>query len=406
MNCQRRFRGSSIMEYIIPVALIGIGVGAGLYAISTNGGFFSNIMYSSAGKVDSAGGRISFGSGASVNGIYMDTDGKIYVSNNEGNQVRVPLSFYDKYKNNLQKYLNDGKFNTSGSSLGQETSGAVGIEDITASNKANTIIYSAMIEMASEQIEDKKAANLLAQMSQYGYKMGELETELINVKRTIDSYHETFDLKAKAFWKAQKAYKDAEAAYNKESNQNNKNAMQRALEQMELAAGQYTTAKDNFKESSTQYLGQATTYFNDLKEKTGMSYDKILTEIDASTDIDDDIKEIVLPIGNKIKDVKDSVDMIEKLVGAFNLEFDKISSTYESFSDNFKTLEIVIDENAGDETFDALDETFRDENPDFSIESDNSSNNNASPEENSGDPEETETPEENDPPENSGNPEN
>lgn len=372
MSTHRGLSGSSIMEYVIPVALIGIGVGTCIYTLSTNGNFLNNIMFSSAGKVDTGGGKISVGTGASVNGIYLGTDNKVYVSNAAGKQVRVPLSFYNNYKKGLQDYLKEGKFDTStsGSNLGEETSGAVGIEDISSAQGSSTLIYSSMIEMTSKAIDDNEAADLLEKMSKYGNKMGQLEVELIEVKKTMFTFHNAYEAKAKSFWETQKEYEKAQKKYENNDSSDNYNTMKLAMAQMENSANQYMIAKENFKNSSNKFLSQATGYFNELKNETGQSYDSILSEIEANTEIDQDTKDMVLPIGKKIKDVKDSVDIIEEMVDAFNLEFNKITHSYEEFTDNFRTFQILIDENAGDETFDALDEAFLEENPDFNINND------------------------------------
>ena len=139
------FIGSNLVEYAIPLALIAIVVGIGLYNITAEGGFFKNIMFSSSGNVDANGGKISFGSGTAVGGVYKSSDGKMYLNNQSGQSIRIPLPFYEKYKDGLTEYLNQGKFDFTGSEVGEETTGALGVEDIARAGSASTLLYSSLI---------------------------------------------------------------------------------------------------------------------------------------------------------------------------------------------------------------------------------------------------------------------
>ena len=147
MNTNRVQKGGDLIEYAIPLALIAIVVGMSLFYMSTNGSFFKNIIFSSSGSVDETGGRIAFGSGTTTGGVFTDTAGKVYLSNHNGQTIRIPLVYYEKNKDGMEKYLSSGKFDFN-SNLGVETSGSVGIEDIAYTSNASTLLYSALIDLA------------------------------------------------------------------------------------------------------------------------------------------------------------------------------------------------------------------------------------------------------------------
>lgn len=358
MLIKRLLKGSSLVEYAIPMALVGVVVGLGIYSITTENSFFRNIIFSSSGKVDATGGKISFGSGTAVGGVYKATDGKMYLNNASGQSIRIPLSFYEKYKDGLDEYLKEGKFDFSASQIGQETSGAVGIEDIARAGSASTLLYSSLIDLASNGIDDKESKELLGQMAVYGKELGGIETELINIKGVIDQNYESFTVQTKAYWQTKNAYEEALKDYKNSPTEENNAKVESTFLKMQASYNIYAKAVDQYKNVSTEYLEKTQAYFNKLKEETGVSFDEVLDKINNSSEISADIKEYVVPVGEKISAIKNSVDMIEKMVNAFYDDFDDISNSYNTFNESFKSFDIVIDETAGDETFDMLDHEY------------------------------------------------
>ncbi|MGD9580297.1 MAG: hypothetical protein AB7V50_02915 [Vampirovibrionia bacterium] len=354
----RWHKGSSMVEYAVPLALIGVVVGFGIYSITTDNSFLKNIMFSSSGQVDSEGGKISFGTGTAVGGVYMSTDGKMYLNNSSGQTIRIPLPFYDKYKDSLSQYLKDGKFDFTSSQMGEETTGAVGIEDIAKARSASTLLYSTLIELAANGMDDEESKKLLLQMATYGEELGGIETELIGIKEVIDKNFENFTIQTKIYWQAKNAYDDALEAYQKDPTEENMANVDSAYLKMKSTYSIYATAVDKYKTVSDDYLTKTKTYFDKLKDETGVSFDEVLEKINNSTEISADIKEYVVPVGQKISAIKDSVDVIEKMVNAFYSDFDDVTNSYNSFNETFKSFDIVIDDSAGDETFDLLDEEY------------------------------------------------
>lgn len=358
MRFKDHLRGSAIMEYAIPLALIALVVGLGLYYAFQNKSLFNNFVFTSAGKVDNEGGKLSFGTGSAVNGIYTETDGKVYLANSSGDSIRIPLPFYEEYKNDLQNYLNQGKFDFNNSSLAVETSGAAGIEDVSYSNKASTLLYSKMIEMVADKQDDPTTQELLKQMSTYGTQLGNLETDLISIKKEIDGQFKAFEAYAGVYKKAQSVYDAAKEAYDKDPSEENMMKKEKAYAALQDAYETYADTMESYKGVSTEYLEQATAYFSNLKDQTGVSFDQIVDQIEASDKIDATTKEFILPIANKISAIKDSVDLIEKLVNAFNADFNDIELAYTQFATSFTSFDIQIDEKAGDETFDLIDQQY------------------------------------------------
>lgn len=358
MYTSRLFKGSNLVEYAIPLALIAVVVGIGVYNMASDGSFFKNIMFSSSGNVDSQGGKISFGSGTAVGGVYKSSDGKMYLNNQSGQSIRIPLHFYDKYKDGLTDYLNQGKFDFTSSEMGQETTGALGVEDIAQAGSASTLLYSSLIDLASNGIEDKESKDLLSKMATYGQELGGIETELINIKGIIDQNYESFTIQTKTYWQAKNAYEKALDDYKKDPTEENDAKVYKTYTKMKATYGIYSTAVEEYKSVSVEYLSKTKSYFNDLKQETGVSFDEVLNSINSSSEISDDIKQYVVPVGEKISAIKDSVDMIEKMVDAFYDDFDDISNAYNTFSESFKSFDIIIDESAGDETFDLLDQEY------------------------------------------------
>lgn len=358
MFINRLLKGSSLVEYAIPMALIGVVVGLGIYSITTENSFFRNIIFSSSGNVDAEGGKISFGTGTAVGGVYKATDGKMYLHNSSGQTIRIPLPFYDKYKESLNDYLNNGKFDFNDSQIGQETSGAVGIEDIARAGSASTLLYSSLIELASSGVDDKESKELLDQMSTYGKELGGIETELINIKGIIDQNYESFSVQTKTYWQTKNAYEEALKDYSNSPTEENNAKVESAYLKMKATYATYASAVDQYKNVSTEYLEKTQSYFSKLKEETGVSFDDVLSKINNSSEISADIKEYVVPVGEKISAIKNSVDMIEKMVNNLYDDFDDVSNSYKTFNESFKSFDIVIDETAGDETFDMLDNEY------------------------------------------------
>lgn len=354
----RVYKGSSLMEYAIPLALVGVVVGMGLYSITSQNGFFKNIMFSSSGNVDQQGGKVSFGSGTSVGGVFKAADGKIYLNNNSGQSIRIPLSFNEKYKDTINDYLNAGRFDYAQTSLGVETSGSLGIEDIAEARKATTLLYSTLIEVASENATDPDDKELLKDLSTYGYEIGQIETKLIDIKKDMNAKFKPFELAQKKYENAKEGYKNAQEEYNKKPTPENEDKLAKAEAMMNSQAQAYSDASSAYTAVSTKFLATTQTYFDNLKQKTGVNFDEVLKKIDESEDIAADVKEYVVPVGEKIRAVKDSVDLVDKMVNKFNVEFDEIKDTYNTFNELFKSFDIIIDETAGDETFDLLDQDY------------------------------------------------
>ena len=354
----RLYKGSSLMEYAIPLALVGVVVGLGLYSISSEKGFFNNIIFSSSGNVDQQGGKVSFGSGTSVGGVFKAADGKIYLNNNTGQSIRIPLSFNEKYKDTMSEYLNAGKFDFAQPSLGVETSGSLGIEDIAEARKATTLLYSTLIEVASESTTNPEDKELLKNLSTYGYEIGQIETKLIDIKKDMNAKFMPFELAQKKYENSKEGYKNAQEEYKKKPTSENKENLEKAEAMMQDMASGYSSASAAYKTVSESFLATTQTYFTNLKDKTGVNFDEVLKKIDESKDIAADVKEYVVPVGEKIRAVKDSVDLVDKMVNGFNAEFDEIKDTYTSFNELFKSFDIIIDETAGDETFDLLDQEY------------------------------------------------
>ncbi|MEW5820258.1 MAG: hypothetical protein AB1782_08720 [Cyanobacteriota bacterium] len=358
MYWNRLRKGGNLVEYAIPLALIGVVVGLGIYGIVENKVFFNNIIFSSSGSVDATGGKISFGSGATSNGVFLGTDGKMFISNSNGQSVRIPLTFHDKYKNEIQNYLEQGKFDFKTTPLGVETSGAVGIENVAYAGGASTLMYTTLIDMASTHASDDETKLLLEQMSTYGYKMGEIESQLVEVKKQIDTSFLAFEDRTKFFWKAQSAFDAAKKAYEEKPTDENRELMDKKYNEMQAAYAAYEPAMEAYKEISTEYLDQTKSYFNNLKDSVGVSFDDVLQKIKDSDKIDVEVREFIVPVADKISAIKDSVDLIEKIVNAFSADFNAASQAYEQFSQSFNSFDLIIDENAGDETFDLLDQEF------------------------------------------------
>lgn len=358
MFIDRLCKGSSLVEYAIPVALVGVVVGLGLHQITTDNSFFKNMMFSSSGNVDQQGGKVSFGTGTSVGGVFKSSDGKMYLNNGSGQSIRIPLSFDEKYKETMTDYLNAGKFDFVDTNVGVETSGSLGIEDIAEARKATTLLYSALIEVASEGAENNEDKELLKDLSTYGREIGQIETKLIDIKKEMNAKFEPFQLAHQKYKNSKEEYKNACEEYSKKPTLENQLAMEQAEERMNDQAVLCSNASTAYTTVSQSFLATTQTYFNDLKQKTGLNFDEVLTKIDESENIADDVKEYVVPVGEKIRAVKDSVDLVDKMVNTFNVEFSDILQAYETFNEVFKSFDIIIDESAGDETFDLLDQEY------------------------------------------------
>jgi len=106
--------------------------------------------------------------------------------------------------------------------------------------------------------------------------------------------------------------------------------------------------------TSSEYLGTAETLFNDLKGSTGSSYDQTLEDIKTSDKVLDSVKDMVVPIGEKIKSVKDSVDLYRIQVAYSVAAFNDESRSLEETLREFQSLDIKIDSTAGDQTLMAV----------------------------------------------------
>lgn len=360
MFFNRKKSGSNLIEYSIPAALIGVTVGLGIYATFQDGSLFNSYVKSTGGVVDVLGGKLAFGTGEATGGIFVGPDGILKLNNNTGESVILPYNFYNEYKDNILEYLNNGEFDkTSASSLAVETAGAAGIEEFSNETATPTDIYASLLDIAAENTTDESAKGLLNSMSLYGKKVGVIESDLIDVKKIISDKKDIFNVEASSYLKAKDIFADLYSTYTskKEAGEtiedNLVEKMNTAFDQVSEHYDDYTLAVNKYQKATSDYVDIANGYFKDLKEKTGATFDNVLDDIIASTIIMQDTKDLVVPIGEKIKAIKDSVQLMKDEVNYLSSTFDSQNKGFSEIEESFTSFQVYIDNNAGNATMQA-----------------------------------------------------
>jgi hypothetical protein len=353
-----------MIEYVIPVALIGMVIGLGVFYIMSDGKLFDNFMATTGGSRDLSGGKVAFGTGSSTTGVFVDPEGILRLSNSNGQSIILPVDYYEKYKDDVNSYLNSGKFDVN-SSMAVETTGAAGIEDISNAGTAATHIYSSLLEIATNNSTDPETKTLLGQMTTYGKGLADIEYKLIDIKKHIEGQKEIFEAQQMRYLKTKDAFYGIKQKIADYKAKNPASALSDSIDPellklekqlliayntLEGSYDVYHEAAETFLQTSESYLGTANSYFDDLKNSTGASFDSILEQIKDSDQITQTTKDMVVPIGTKIQDVKDSVNVYQQdlqyYVASFNSSIKGVSDVLE----NAQELKINIDETAGDET--------------------------------------------------------
>ena len=212
---------------------------------------------------------------------------------------------------------------------------------------------------------DEESHDLLDNMAKYGYKLGEIENELLETKKTIDKDFKAFEEQTQEYWKAKNDFEALEKKLQEEKAKNPfgdhdelEQQVAQAYDQLQLVYSHYSTALNSYKTTSTKYLSTTMAYFDDLENETGVAFDDVLKEISDSTIIGDEVKEMIIPVGDKIKAIKDSVDVITKMINALSVSFSDSQMAYNQLDDVFESFDIHIDQSAGDTTIDLLDQQY------------------------------------------------
>lgn len=345
--------GSNAVEYIVPLALISLVIGLGIYLITQNQSIYTNILGSSGGKVDAYKSKLAIGTGAASGGIFEDINGNIVLTNNSGKSVLIPRAYYDKYKEDLAKEMAEGKFDFD-TTLGTETSGAAGVENIAYVNNSSTKMYSALIDIAAQNSSELTEKKLLEEMSTYGFKLGDIENELIKIQADINEDKNLYKVQKENYLAERTKFETLLAQYEStppaQITDKQESTLWEAFDNVQTAYDEYSSCVSDYKKASSSYSVEAQSYLNDLKNNTGVEFDNVVNEINQSSKIDQETKDFVVPVGNAISAIKDSVEIINEEVTTIQTSFDLEAKSFTETSDKFKSLNIKVDENAGNET--------------------------------------------------------
>lgn len=356
MCVERKLKGSNLIEYVLPLSVIGLIVGTGLYYMFADNSLM-NFFAKSSGQTYSADntnlsmGFLS-GEGGSGKGIYEKDDGKVYITNKYGQTIAIPRNFYDKYKDEIERFLKKGKFDYKPLGIiGEETSGGVGIETIAEGQNASLRLYGTLLRIAAKYTDDVEAKNKLKSLAKYGTKLGTREKKLQRIKNTLDLYKKNHELFKNNYITARDNYTQALDLY-RNGNPNNltRKDLTNLYNKITKSYTKYSNLEIKFENQSKDLSKIAQDVFVDLKEETGMSFDRIVESLAADPNIDTDTKDMVLPIGNRIKELKDSVDILASTVSTYNTSFENKLEQFTEEMGQLDTIDIIMEEGAGDET--------------------------------------------------------
>lgn len=334
-------KGSSLVEYALPLALLGIVVGLGLFSIAGNGGLKSAVYNQSGGKEDLLTSKFTMGANALTKGVYKDDKGNIALYNEFGQSVSLDQGYLDKYKEDLLQYLNDDKFTfKNDSAVATETSGAAGILNETNSAADQSYMLATLIEIAANNYDEPTVKELLENMSVYGKELAVLEDNLVIIDEKIKNKQEVFGTKEDYYNQIEADFAQKLALYNEDKI--SIEDLRQAHEKLENSYDEYEESVEGIKKTTSDYIAMSEAYFEDLKNNTGVKFDDVLDQIKASTIIDQNVKDLTLPIAEDIKATKDSADLIKQTIDYIKGTFDSDNSTYEEFQEQFETIEFEI----------------------------------------------------------------
>ena len=337
----RNNKASSLVEYALPLALLALVVGMSLYHFYSNGVLKSAVVGQSDATEELLSNRFSIGPPNYTEGVFKEKNGDIFLYNADGISIQIQQSYLDKYKKDMASYLKNGKFNfVNDSSLGMETSGATGLTEETNYAPDQTYMLASLVEIAGNNYDDATAKELLEDMSTYGKKLAVLEDNLITIDDIINnrkvvfaSQEDTFDQLEADFENALKLYDEGKISIDE---------LRACNETLQEAYETYEGSVTDIEEVTDQYISMAESFFDDLKNQTGVKFDDVLQQIKDSTLIDDDVKELTVPIAEDIKKTKDSAELIKQTIDYIVGTFSKTNDSFESLQEEIETIEFEI----------------------------------------------------------------
>lgn len=337
----RIYKGSSLVEYALPLALIAIVVGLGVYTITSSGTLKSAVYNQSGGKEDLLTNKFTIGSNDLTKGVYKDDQGFIQLYNENGQSVQIEKSYLDKYRQDLILFLDQDKFTFKNDSpLATETTGASGILNQSDSAADQTFMLASLIEIAANNYDEPTVKELLDNMSVYGKELAVLEDNLILVDEKINSKKEIFGTKEEYYNEIEAEFEQVLSSYQKD--QISIDELRAAHEKLENSYNEYEESVEGIQKTTSDYIAMSEAFFEDLKNNTGIKFDDVLQQIKDSTLIEQDVKDLTVPIAEDIKATKDSADLIKQTIDYITGTFDSDNSTYEEFKEQFETIEFEI----------------------------------------------------------------
>lgn len=346
-NFNSKYNGSNLIEYAIPLAVIAIVVGMTVYAFGAGDFLETAIFKSSPAKKAIGSDKLSFGNAATSPGLYIDSKGYMSIVDQNGAEYKINKEFYDKYKDDILADQQAGKFEFGEAA---ETSGTAGV-NFVSNNQSNVMrAYSQLVDIASRNNDDKTAQDLLASMSKLGFKVSDLEDKLVDLNITIKDAQKDFQTQERTYQQILATFQEAVNQYNKSNigsaSKTELDLVDSDFKALQKAYGVYSNAATKYQNTCQSSLNSAKSDFNDLKNITGKQYDEVLNEIIATPKIDQATKDVVVPIGEGVKAVKDSVDLMEKTFSALITTFDTTNNTFDVASQDFSSFQVLVDWNA------------------------------------------------------------
>lgn len=346
----KKSAGSYLADYVLPFILIGLVFGVSLYILNKTGLIKTNVVAKLEAKFDNANNNLMEDQNTKVLGLYKNIDNYFYFNTLSGKSVYIPPTYYEAIKDASIKYLSENSDKKNDTDINEPK-----IWDISQSSEFYTGQYSSLINTLAMQVKEPVNKSLLDTLSEYGYKLAQLEAQLTTIRNKLAeaklnyeisklTYQDT-SVKWKKVWIRHFECLDNPKAHGCAANSNN---ISDAFREFNNSYISFKNATDTYKKVSLKYSSNANSCYNDLKNGAGKTFDLLLDNFKKRDLVSPEIKSIVLVFGGEIKSIKNNIKMEKTSITELKSVIKVNNPVVKENFDYFDSFDITInDQNTG-----------------------------------------------------------
>lgn len=336
---------SNIIDYVLPCILIALAMFVSWYLLNSS----NQLKSDDSSKINQT--FIDPSDNSMINkysdinmGLYKSPDGFLYLYTVSGNKIFIPQNIQNEVKTSVIDFI---IANQAGLNSAKEKK--LNIINDPISSEYFTRQYSTVIETISGLYKESVNKSMYHTLAQYGLKLSELEAKLAVMRDSIFEaminyeadklYYQQSSLRWKQIWiqyfKCLKYPDDKECPVRYID-------MSNTFTELNDAYIRYRESASIYKERSEEIIPEAMSCYEDLKNNTGKNFDLLLDTINQYDIVQQDIKHLIVSLGEEIKTIKNSI-ILEKISVMELTAFIEINNpNIREEIDYFESIDITI----------------------------------------------------------------